>query len=172
MTNINVKPTANGYRLSTDDGAGYDCIIGKAGLIAADDKCEGDMATPLGTWAMRCLYYRPDRLPTPQSQLATYPITPDLGWCDDPNDKAYNQLVRHPYPGRYESLWRDDHRYDLLVVLGHNDAPPIAGMGSAIFFHLCDENTYFTAGCVAVFKDHMIKILASLGPTSTMRIIG
>ena len=35
----------------------------------------------------------------------------------------YNRPVRLPYPASAETLWRDDHLYDLVVVLGHNDAP-------------------------------------------------
>ena len=49
-----------------------------------------------------------------------------------------------------------DGRYDLPVVLGYTDAPPIAGMAAPLL-HLHTENTKF-AGCVAVQEDHMIEI--------------
>jgi L,D-peptidoglycan transpeptidase YkuD (ErfK/YbiS/YcfS/YnhG family) len=168
-----VSPTKTGFRLATDSSTRsghHECIIGSGGLIPAAKKREGDMATPLGTWAMRCLYFRPDRVTPPPTRLSTYPITPDLGWCDDPDDTAYNQLVRRPYPGRHEALWRSDARYDLLVVLGHNDAPPIRSLGSAIFLHLCDKDTLFTAGCVALLQFDMIAILAKADANTKVRI--
>ena len=158
MDRWTVSPGQTGYAID-DARTCYPCIIGKSGLIDAAAKREGDLATPLGSWVMRCVYFRPDRMAAPVTDLPTYPLSADLGWCDDPGDAAYNQLVRRPYPGRHEQLWRKDERYDLLVVLGHNDAPPIAGLGSAIFFHLCTEDLEFTAGCVAVLRDHMAEIL-------------
>ena len=159
MDRWTVSPWPTGYAIHNDQHS-HKCIIGKSGLIDAAAKREGDMATPLGSWVMRCVYFRPDRRLAPLTELPVYPLGADLGWCDDPADAAYNQLVRRPYPGRHEQLWREDGRYDLLVVLGHNDAPPIAGLGSAIFFHLHNENTLFTAGCVAVLADQMIESLA------------
>ena len=50
-----------------------------------------------------------------------------------PDDPAYNQPVRLPYPASAEPLWRDDRVYDLIVVLGYNDDPVVAGAG---FGHL------------------------------------
>ena len=159
MNSWTVSPCPTGYAIHNDQ-RNHKCIIGKSGLIDAAAKREGDMATPLGSWVMRCVYFRPDRRSAPVTELPVHPLSADLGWCDDPADVAYNQLVRRPYLGRHEQLWREDGRYDLLVVLGHNDAPPIAGLGSAIFFHLRTENIEFTAGCVAVLEDQMIEILA------------
>ena len=158
MNRWTVSPTPTGYAIHNDQHS-HKCIIGKSGLTDATAKREGDMATPLGSWVMRCVYFRPDRRSAPVTELPIHPLGADLGWCDDPADAAYNQLVRRPYPGRHEQLWRDDELYDLLVVLGYNDAPPIAGLGSAIFLHLHGKKTDFTSGCVAVLEDHMIEIL-------------
>ena len=56
----------------------------------------------------------------------------------------------------------------MIVVLGHNDAPPVAGRGSAIFFHLSEGRP--TAGCVAVEREDMLRLLPLLAPGDAMDI--
>ena len=69
-------------------------------------------------------------------------------------------------------MWRDDGLYDIVVELGYNDAPPVAGLGSAIFLHLREPHTRHTAGCVAVTRDDMLAMLAEAGPATTLRVTG
>ena len=91
------------------------CVLGRGGVKAAADKREGDGATPLGTWPIRRVVYRPDKGPAPQTALPAEPIKPDDGWCDAPGDDAYNRPVALPYPASCERMWRDDEAYDLVV---------------------------------------------------------
>lgn len=144
------------------------CAIGRAGACAASDKREGDGKTPLGTYALRWAGYRADRLDPPSTGLPLRALKPQDGWCDAPQDPAYNCYVRHPYPASAEQLWRDDGLYDLLVVLGHNDAPVVSGLGSAIFLHcaLPDDRGGLkpTAGCAAVPCAGLLALLARLHP--------
>ena len=74
------------------------------------------------------------------------PLAQDDGWCDAPDDPAYNPPVRLPYPVSAERLWRDDRVYDLIVVLGYNDDPVVPGAGSAIFLHLARPDYAPTPG--------------------------
>ena len=131
MDEWTVTATANGYVLSTPRHE-CPCLVGKAGLIAASRKYEGDMATPVGNWPLRRVYFRPDRLDPPDTTLPLVPIHENLGWCDDPANLAYNQAVELPFADSHETMWRDDSLYDIVVELGYNDAPPVAGLGSAI----------------------------------------
>lgn len=140
------------------------CAVGRSGIRRA--KREGDGATPAGSWPMRKLYYRPDRMAAPVSGLPLAALTPFDGWCDDPQDAAYNQPVRLPYPARAERLWRDDPVYDLIVPLGYNDAPVIAGAGSAIFLHLAQADYRPTEGCVALGRDDLLAVLRDADPAS------
>ena len=138
--------------------------IGKNGMISAADKKEGDGMTPLGTWPIRCLYYRPDRITLPSCRLKTIPITKEIGWCDDPSHDAYNRHVVLPFPTSHEMMWRDDSAYDVVIPLGYNDDPAMPGRGSAIFFHLLHDGkdrteAPYTAGCVAIPRDIMLAIL-------------
>ncbi len=93
-------------------------------------------------------------------------IGPEDGWCDDPTDARYNRPVRLPYPGRHERLWRDDGIYDVVVVLGHNDAPPRPGAGSAASLHVARPGYGPTEGCVALALDHLLILLREAGPES------
>jgi L,D-peptidoglycan transpeptidase YkuD (ErfK/YbiS/YcfS/YnhG family) len=145
------------------------CALGKNGVTHT--KQEGDGKTPLGTFPLRALYYRPDRMTLPPAlAFTTIPITPSMGWCDDPAHPAYNLPVALPFAASHETLWREDHRYDIIIPLGYNDAPPVAGMGSAIFFHIAAEDYAGTEGCVAISLNDMERLLPQLTPTTIMII--
>ncbi len=139
------------------DGRRVRCALGKGGVRA--DKAEGDGATPVGRFALRRVYFRPDRMETPTTRLPVIQLFPDDAWCDDPDYPTYNTKVITPYPARTETLWRDDHLYDIIVVLGHNDAPVVPGAGSAIFLHVAAPGYSPTEGCVAVAIEDLLAIL-------------
>jgi L,D-peptidoglycan transpeptidase YkuD (ErfK/YbiS/YcfS/YnhG family) len=154
------------------DGHTARCALGKAGVIAAADKREGDNKSPLGLWPIRRVLYRPDVYPDgPATALQAVPIAQNDGWCDAPGDTAYNRPVKLPYPASAERLWRDDHVYDLVVVLGHNDAPPVAGLGSAIFLHLARDGYQGTEGCVALAREDVEALLAAAKPGDAVEIL-
>lgn len=156
-------------RLLAHDGHEIPCLIGKGGAIAASGKQEGDGATPLGRWPIRAVMLRPDRVSSPDLKIPWRWLRLDDGWSDDRADPAYNRPVRHPYSRSAERLWRDDGAYDVIVVLAHNDAPPVAGAGSAIFLHCTAENN-FTEGCIAIPRDHLLGILTRILPGDAVDI--
>ena len=160
MTEWNVTGTSAGHTLSAP-GHDCPCLIGKAGTISAADKREGDMASPIGSWPLRRVFFRPDRLDPPRTALPLVPLHEGLGWCDDPGDPRYNRLVALPFAASHEEMWREDHLYDLVVELGYNDDPPVAGHGSAIFLHLREPHTTHTAGCIAVTRDDLLRLLSN-----------
>ncbi|MDD3444433.1 MAG: L,D-transpeptidase family protein [Zavarzinia sp.] len=143
-------------------GHTYPASLGRAGIVT--DKREGDGGTPAGSWPLRRVLYRPDRMLAPACALPVSAIGPNDGWCDDPGDPAYNRPVTLPFPASHERMWRDDHLYDVVVVVGHNDAPPVPGAGSAIFMHLRPEDGGPTAGCVALALPDLLTVLAGLSP--------
>ena len=154
------------FRASEDgrlrcDARGIDvrCAIGKSGIVPASRKREGDGASPGGIWAMRRVFYRPDRMDPPKTKLPVVPLRPQDGWCDDPADPLYNRPVTLPYPASCETLFRGDHVYDLIVELGHNDRPPIPGLGSAVFLHIAHDDYRGTEGCIALSVDDLLLVL-------------
>jgi L,D-peptidoglycan transpeptidase YkuD (ErfK/YbiS/YcfS/YnhG family) len=146
------------------------CALGPAGVLPASDKREGDGASPAGVWPIRWVYWRADKGPRPQTALDLREMQADDGWCDAPGDPAYNRPVKLPYPASAEKMWRDDHLYDLVVVLGHNDDPVVPGMGSAIFLHLAKEGYAPTEGCVAVTRADLEALLAKAKPGDAVEI--
>jgi L,D-peptidoglycan transpeptidase YkuD (ErfK/YbiS/YcfS/YnhG family) len=138
------------------------CAIGPAGVTA--EKREGDGATPCGCFPLRRVLYRPDRLARPETLLPVTPLAPDHGWCDDPHDGAYNTQVRLPFGASHERLWRDDGIYDAIVILGHNDDPPLPGAGSAIFLHVARDDYAPTQGCVALALPDLLTVLREAEP--------
>jgi len=148
------------------NGKVYECRTGRGGIRIK--KVEGDGATPTGSFPLRQVFYRPDRIRPFACDLPMTSLTPVDGWCDDPTYPAYNRLVKIPCPASHEILWREDHTYDIFIVVGYNDAPAIPTKGSAIFIHLMNEKRTPTAGCVALSRKDMIDLLGELTPPSCL----
>jgi L,D-peptidoglycan transpeptidase YkuD (ErfK/YbiS/YcfS/YnhG family) len=136
----------------------FRAALGRSGVRA--DKHEGDGATPAGVLPLRHVLYRADRGPAPHCTVPVQALKPDSGWCDDPTNTAYNRPVRLPVDASAEALWRDDAVYDIIGVLGWNDAPAEPGRGSAIFLHVAQPDYAPTAGCVALAQGDLRRVLA------------
>ncbi len=144
--------------------------LGKAGVKPEADKREGDKATPLGTYTLRRVLYRADRGDAPETRLPVQAIREEDGWCDDPADPGYNRPVRLPYPASCEELMREDELYDIIVVLSHNDDPPVAGLGSAVFLHCAKPDYSPTLGCVALRRPDLEAVLKIARPGDQLEI--
>jgi L,D-peptidoglycan transpeptidase YkuD (ErfK/YbiS/YcfS/YnhG family) len=170
---IVVRATRGDYRGTlTFAGKSYPCMVGRNGVT--DVKFEGDGCTPAGSFHLREVRYRKDVLgAAPATGLPSFPAAKTDGWCDDPSDPAYNKLVTLPYQNDAEQMWRDDHLYDLLAVVGYNDAPVTPGAGSAIFLHVMQPPTAahrWTAGCVSLALADLEAVLAAATPRTQIDI--
>jgi L,D-peptidoglycan transpeptidase YkuD (ErfK/YbiS/YcfS/YnhG family) len=67
-------------------------------------------------------------------------------------------------------LWRTDEAYDLIVVLGYNDAPVVPGAGSAIFLHVARPKYAATQGCVAIAGDDLLELVARAAPGDALLV--
>ena len=142
--------------------------LGRGGIKA--NKREGDGGTPRGTFRLRRLWWRADRLPRPMTHLPVRPITGADGWCEDPADRRYNTPIRLA-PGRSgDRLKRDDALYDFIIEIDHNTRPRIAGRGSAVFVHVARPGFAPTAGCVALKPDALRRLIARVGPKTRIAI--
>jgi L,D-peptidoglycan transpeptidase YkuD (ErfK/YbiS/YcfS/YnhG family) len=132
-------------------GQTYPCTIGKGGVSST--KREGDGATPRGTHRIVGMLFRPDRITQPVDWAV--PIGPGDLWSDAPTDRAYNTLVRAPYPHSHEALRRADPLYDLILLTDWNWPDAVAGRGSAIFIHQWRRAGYPTEGCIALSRTNL-----------------
>jgi L,D-peptidoglycan transpeptidase YkuD (ErfK/YbiS/YcfS/YnhG family) len=138
----------------------FPCRIGRAGRTHR--KKEGDGKTPIGGFWLRQGFYRADRLAKAvRGKLRV--LRPIDGWCEQPHSQFYNRHVALPFRDAHETMWREDEAYDIVFATSHNERPRIRGGGSAIFFHLTRQGSVVTAGCVAVSKSDMVKILSACG---------
>ncbi|WP_313529236.1 L,D-transpeptidase family protein [Shinella sp.] len=138
------------------------CAVGRCGVHV--EKVEGDGVSPVGRWPIRTVLYRSDRIEKPISPFPTQAITELDGWCDDPAHADYNRPVTRPFSASHEEMWRQDNLYDIVVVLGHNDDPPVRGAGSAIFLHIAHVDYSPTEGCAALSRGDLLAFLACAQP--------
>lgn len=160
----------NSKRILSFLGKKYKCVIGKNGISA--DKKEGDEATPVGTFPIRKIFYRADKIKKPISPFKTIALSQNDGWCDEINDQKYNQFIKLPYSASHENLWREDDLYDIIVVLGYNDNPPVPGKGSAIFIHIARPAFTPTAGCIALAYNDLVEVLKNCDSDTNVCVEG
>ncbi len=124
------------------------CCVGKNGLN--NNKKEGDLSTPKGLFDLKKLYFRKERVGVPKCKISKKIIRKNMAWCDDPNNRKYNEEFKTNDRKLKECLFRHDHKYDYIISISHNEQR-IPNKGSAIFIHLTKDYKP-TAGCVALKK--------------------
>ena len=93
-----------------------------------------------------------------------------MGWCDDPNSRQYNKLIKLPFNYNFEKLYRKENTYDIILVLTYNMKPIIKNKGSAIFIHCSFEDFRSTSGCIALKKRDLIFLIKNLKSDVYIRI--
>ena len=146
----------------------FRCALGKAGV--KKKTIEGDNITPRGIFKIIKIYYRPDKIKIIKTSIKKIKIRKNMGWCDDPESSSYNRQIKLPTKYSHEKLYRNDNLYDLIVVLNYNMNPIIKKKGSAIFLHIAKNSYEKTKGCIALKKEHLIKIISKIKKNTKIRI--
>ena len=133
------------------------CAIGKKGI--GKKQKEGDQITPRGTFKIKNILYRKDKINNLKSQLKKTPIKKDMGWCDDSVSKDYNKLIKYPFKYGSEKLYRSNNIYDIILVLDFNMHPIRKNKGSAIFVHISNNKFSPTEGCIAIKKKELRRLI-------------
>ncbi|MDA9078231.1 L,D-transpeptidase family protein [Pelagibacteraceae bacterium] len=145
------------------------CALGKRGI--GYKKKEGDLITPVGKYKINYILYRKDRIKKIYSKIRTIVIKKNMAWCDDPESKDYNKLIKLPSDFSFEKLYKKENIYDIVLVLDYNMNPIIKNKGSAIFIHVAKKNYKKTEGCMALRKIHLLKIIKLLESNTKVKIV-
>lgn len=128
---------------------------GCVGLNGIDKVRQGDKKTPTGTFTLTSSFgIKAD----PGSKLPYVRVDKNMYWCGDSH--YYNQLIdirKYPHNCTGEHLIEFEGHYDYGMFLDFNKEN-VLNKGAAIFLH-CVNGRWYTAGCVAVAKENMIKII-------------
>ena len=127
---------------------------------------EGDMRTPTGTYMLNKAF---GCLKDPGSKMKYTRLNKNLYWCGDRH--YYNKMIdirKAPHRCKGEHLYLYKKQYAYAMNINYNRKGEY-GKGSAIFLHCYGYNPY-TAGCVAVSKKNMKKILRTCGSGTVISI--
>ena len=165
---VHVRPRLRAQAWLVAERRAIRAALGRASVKAA--KREGDGATPAGQFHPVRLWWRADRLPRPRTLLPVRRIAADDAWCEDPEDRRYNRPFRWSANEPGDRLKRADGLYDLIVEIDHNTRPRVAGHGSAVFIHVARPGFGPTAGCVALSRSDLQRLVRKLS-TKTRIIV-
>lgn len=130
---------------------------------AGPQKIERDKRAPAGVFKIGTVYTYDKSLPAG----ADYPfhtMSEADAWIDDPALPQYNRHVvvdpANPPPWFAKQKMRlNDPPHRWLIEIRHNADPPLAGAGSAIFFHMQRGPSVASAGCTVMPQASITLIL-------------
>ncbi len=149
----------------------FNVVVGRNGLgkdaTASIDlnnitatKHEGDGKSPAGIFKLGSVfsYHNIKKLRMPFVQVDT-----NFYCVDDATSSYYNTLIKqdtakHNF-NSFEYMKRNDELYEYGVWVLYNSDPVVAGNGSCIFLHIWRNENSGTAGCTAMAKENMLKLI-------------
>lgn len=146
----------------------FKCAIGKNGIKKKIK--EGDGVTPKGIFKLIKVYYRADKISNLKTNIKKIKINTNTAWCDDSKSKFYNKEIKLPSNYSYESFYRSDNIYDLIIVINYNINPILKKRGSAIFIHIAKKRYSPTQGCVAIKKSSLLLLLSKINQKTKLKI--
>ena len=163
-------------------------FLGSAGMIPAAERVQRSGETPAGIFAIPSAF---GRRPNPGTALPYTQVDRNDTWPYWPGDPAtYNLLQTVPLhteaPRTYvERLWSMGPQYDYVAVMDFNlpagaittgadgvrraTTPADTRRGGGIFLHVAKGEP--TAGCIAIDREAMVRVLRWLDPAKAPVII-
>ncbi len=128
-------------------------FVGKYGIGTVH---EGSMRTPYGAYSLGFAFGTSN----PGTKLPFRQITSKSWWVEDSNDPNYNTWQEGDHFNKpSEHLADYPVQYKYAVVINYNTART-PGAGSGFFVHV--SNGSYTAGCVSLPQDQMVRLLNTL----------
>lgn len=156
-------------------GKSFPVVVGKNGLgwsvdapvkaEAEPHKVEGDGKAPAGIFDLTSAFGSSEK-----PSFVNLPYTRLEEWTecvDDINSSHYNRIVDRMKVGNFdwnssEKMLSVGEQYDLGVFVAHNSNPPQKGKGSCIFLHIWKSDSTGTAGCTAMERKNIERVLGWL----------
>ena len=156
-------------------GEPFQVVIGRTGLAWAQDsapekatqfKKEGDGKSPAGMFPLTFAFgtsVKPEQITFPYTRLVEF-----TECVDDVNSNHYNKVVNRMQVGAFD--WKSSEKmieipqYELGVFVAYNSYPVARGNGSCIFLHVWKDASTPTAGCTAMNRLDLERIVAWLEP--------
>jgi D-alanyl-D-alanine dipeptidase len=137
-------------------------------------KSEGDGRAPAGLLPLTYAFGRPDK---PGGIELPYTRLEEFTECvDDVNSSHYNKVVERMKVGNYD--WKSSEKmlevgdqYHIGVFVAYNSYPPVRGKGSCIFLHIWKDPESGTAGCTAMAREDLEKVVKWLDPKKNPHLI-
>ena len=138
------------------------------GQAGVPSKREKDRRAPAGCFRIGMLFGYAAKAPAGVVN-PYYQVTARDCWIDDPAHPAYNRHIvvdpANPPPWYAKQRMKlGDFAYEFLLEVRHNADPPVAGHGSAIFFHIRRGVSTPTHGCTTMARPDLVRLLQSLRP--------
>ncbi len=153
-------------------GAAFSVVVGAKGLAwdpsdapGGTDiiKREGDGKSPAGYFPLTSAFgtaSKPAGVELPYTKLDQY-----TECVDDTKSHFYNQIVNRMQVGNFD--WKSSEKmlavgeqYGLGVFVGYNSYPVERGNGSCIFLHVWKNANSGTAGCTAMDRKNLERIVS------------
>lgn len=147
---------------------GKDGLAWGSGLAGQNEnglrKSERDGRAPAGVFQIGKIYTYDAQLPA-GANFPFHQVTTADAWVDDVKSTDYNRFVTIPDPAKpppwfaKQKMRHNDFAYRWLVEIRHNSDPPVAGAGSAIFFHIRRGVARPSAGCTTMAESDLVKLI-------------
>ena len=165
-------------------GETFPVVIGRSGLAWAEllpgdvnvqkIKQEGDGNSPAGLFPLISAFgtsTKPEAVSMPYTKLDKF-----TECVDDVKSQHYNRIVNRMQVGNYD--WKSSEKmltimpqYELGVFVAYNSYPVMRGRGSCIFLHVWKDANTGTAGCTAMERRNLERLVAWLQPAKNPYLI-
>lgn len=165
-------------------GESFPVVVGRNGLAWAEllngdidmtkIKQEGDGNAPAGLFPLTASFgksSKPNAVELPYTKLDKF-----TECVDDTKSHFYNRIVNRMQVGNFdwkssEKMLEVGEQYGLGVFVGYNSYPVEKGRGSCIFLHVWKDAATGTAGCTAMERPNLERIVAWASPAKNPYLV-
>ena len=165
-------------------GDSFPVVVGRSGLAwggelarnatATKIKQEGDGNSPAGMFPLTAAFgtsTKPNAVELPYTKLDQY-----TECVDDVKSSFYNKIVNRMQVGNFD--WKSSEKmlavgppYELGVFVAYNTFPVEKSKGSCIFLHIWNDASTGTAGCTAMERHNLERIVAWISPSKNPYLV-